>query len=159
MFIKPDYNLENIYAIDLAELKSQGIEVFLFDLDSTLMASKSGFYSEKTLEWLKEVRKYFFVGVVSNNNCLDYKEKVTAVSDFPVVFSAGKPDIKIAQDFMCKHKLEASKTVFVGDRPLTDILCGKRLGCKTILVDSITADIEKPIVRFARACERSFIRR
>ena len=41
---------------------------------------------------------------------------------------------------------------------MTDVLCGKNLGCKTILVDSITADIEKPIVRFARKLERCFIK-
>ncbi|MFI3300089.1 MAG: HAD-IIIA family hydrolase [Candidatus Gastranaerophilales bacterium] len=159
MFIKPDYNVENIYAIDLNELKSRGINAFLFDLDSTLMASKSGFYTEKTLEWLQNVKKDFFVGVVSNNDNLAYEEKVLNVSDFPVVFSAHKPEIKVARKFMRDYSLDASKTVFVGDRPLTDIVCGKRLGCVTILVDSITAEMEKPIVRFARACERSFIRR
>ena len=52
----------------------------------------------------------------------------------------------------------AAETAFVGDRPLTDVLCGKKLGCKTILVDSISADIEKPIVRFARKLERICIR-
>ena len=40
MFLKPDYNLESIYAIDLEDLKSQGIKALLFDLDSTIMASK-----------------------------------------------------------------------------------------------------------------------
>ena len=59
---------------------------------------------------------------------------------------------------MEKHNIKAETTCFVGDRPLTDVLCGKNLGCKTILVDSITADIEKPIVRFARKLERCFIK-
>ena len=80
MFIKPDYNLKNIYEIDLDDLKNQGINALLFDLDSTIMGSKTG--------------------------------------------------------------------------------CGKKLGCKkTILVDSITANIEKPIVRFARKLERVFIKK
>ena len=55
---------------------------------------------------------------------------------------------------MKEYNLLPETTVFVGDRPLTDIICGKRLGCKTILVDSITAEIEKPIVRLARWFER-----
>ena len=55
---------------------------------------------------------------------------------------------------MEEHGLSPDATAFIGDRPLTDTLCGKRLGCTTILVDSITADSEKPIVRFVRKLER-----
>ncbi|MBO7672073.1 YqeG family HAD IIIA-type phosphatase [bacterium] len=154
MFIKPDYNLENIYAIDLDELKSKGIKNLLFDLDSTLMASKSGNYFDETVNWLEKVRKDFFIAVVSNNHNPSYMEKVRKVSDFPLVFHAKKPDIKVTEKFMAENDLKPSETAFVGDRPLTDTLCGKRLGCTTILVDSITAKTEKPIVRFARKLER-----
>ena len=42
MFIKPDYNLKSIYDIDLDKLQQEGVKAMLFDLDSTLMASKSG---------------------------------------------------------------------------------------------------------------------
>ncbi len=159
MFLKPDYNLKNIYAIDLEELKSKGIKALLFDLDSTLMASKTGFYEEKTMEWLNKVRKDFFVAVVSNNYNPVYMEKVREVTDFPIVFEAKKPDIAITENFMKNYNLTAEATAFVGDRPLTDILCGKRLGCTTILVDSISADREKPIVRFVRGLERLTIKR
>lgn len=158
MFIKPDYNLKNIYEIDLDDLKSQGINALLFDLDSTLMGSKTGYYTEKTLSWLENVKKDFFVGVVSNNNNPAYMEKVRNCSSFPVVFEAHKPDIKVAKNFMDKHDIKPETTCFVGDRPLTDVLCGKKLGCKTILVDSITADSEKTIVRFARKLERCFVK-
>lgn len=154
MFIKPDYNLKSIYDINLEELKQKGIKAILFDLDSTLMASKTAFYSEKTLNWLNNVRKDFFIAVVSNNHNPAYIEKVKKVSDFPLVFTAKKPDTKAAKEFMNKNNLQGESTAFVGDRPLTDTLCGKRLGCTTILVDSISADIEKPIVRFVRKLER-----
>lgn len=158
MFLKPDYNLKNIYEIDLEALKLAGIKNLLFDLDSTLMASKSGCYSEKTLEWLKKVRKDFSIAVISNNHNSAYIEKVKAVSDFPLVFYAKKPDTKAAKEYLKTNGLSAKETAFVGDRPLTDVLCGKKLGCTTILVDSISADIEKPIVRFARKLERCCIR-
>ncbi len=158
MFIKPDYNLKSIYDIDLECLKNKGIKALLFDLDSTLMGSKRGYYTKDTLDWLEKVRKDFFVGVVSNNNNPVYMAKVLACSDFPVVFEAHKPDIKVAENFMKQYSLRPETTCFVGDRPLTDVMCGKNLGCMTILVDSITADIEKPIVRFARKLERCFVR-
>ncbi|MCM1009432.1 MAG: YqeG family HAD IIIA-type phosphatase [Fusobacterium sp.] len=159
MILKPDYNLENIYAIDLAELKSRGIKNLLFDLDSTIMASKSGCYSDETHQWLNDVRKDFFIAIVSNNENKAYIEKVKACTDFPCVFAAHKPDIKVAKAFMEEHGLNAAETAFVGDRPLTDILCGKRLGCVTILVDSITAKTENLPTRFVRALERITIRK
>ena len=125
MFLKPDYDLKNIFEIDLENLKSQGIKALLFDLDSTLMGSKTGFYTDEVLAWLENVRRDFFIGVVSNNNNPDYMEKVRACTDFPIIFEAHKPDIKVAQKFMKEHGVQAETSCFVGDRPLTDVLCGK----------------------------------
>ena len=154
MFIKPDYNLKSIYDIDLDELESQGIKGLLFDLDSTLMASKSGVYTQKTLDFLNEARKKFFIAVVSNNKNEKYINQVKNVSDFPLLFDAGKPRTKKIREFLHENVLSAQVCALVGDRPLTDVLCGKNLGCKTILVDSITADSEAKIVRFVRWLER-----
>ncbi len=159
MFLKPDYNLKNIYEINLEELKQRGIKNILFDLDSTIMQSKTASYTEKTLEWLKKVRKDFFIAVLSNNHNEEYIAKVKPITDFPMVFCAAKPDTKAAENFLKDNNLKVSETVIVGDRPLSDIWCGKRLGCMTILVDSISADVEKPIVRFARKLERLTIRK
>ncbi len=158
MFLKPDYNLKSIYDIDLEDLKKQGIKALLFDLDSTLMASKSGKYSEKTLLWLEKARKDFYIAVISNNKNPDYIEKVKSVTDFPVLFDAGKPRSKKGREFLNSEGQDPLKSVMIGDRPLTDILFGKRLGCKTILVDSITADSEKKVVRFVRGLERLCIK-
>jgi predicted HAD superfamily phosphohydrolase YqeG len=47
MFLKPDVNLKSIYDIDLDELKNQGVKAMLFDLDSTIMASKSAKYTDE----------------------------------------------------------------------------------------------------------------
>ncbi len=158
MFLKPDFNLKRIYDIDLEELKSLGIKAMLFDLDSTLMASKSGVYSKEMLEWLGKVQDKFFMAVVSNNKNKDYIEKVERISNFPLLFDAHKPKTKYVKEFLDKHNLLAKECVLVGDRPLTDILCGKLLGCMTILVDSITANTEPKIVRFVRKLERLSIR-
>lgn len=158
MFLKPDYNLKRIYDIDLEELQQSGIKAMLFDLDSTLMASKSAVYTSEMNSWLKKVQEKFFVAVVSNNSNSEYIEKVKKISDFPLLFNACKPRTRLVKDFLKKYEVNISDCVLVGDRPLTDILCGKNLGCKTILVDSITADTESKLVRFVRNLERVCIR-
>ena len=95
---------------------------------------------------------------MSNNKNPDYIKKVEEISDFPLLFNACKPKTGCVRKFLNEHGLNEKECVLVGDRPLTDILCGKNLGCKTILVDSITADTEACIVRFVRALERLTIR-
>ena len=80
MFIKPDYNLKSIYDIDLDELRKQGVKAMLFDLDSTLMASKSGIYSDEVYSFIRSVEEKFFIAVVSNNKNPQYIEKVKAIT-------------------------------------------------------------------------------
>lgn len=159
MFIKPDYNLKSIYDINLDELQREGIKAILFDLDSTLMASKSGVYTDEVYSFIKSVEERFFMAVVSNNKNPQYIKKVESISHFPLLFNACKPRTGVVLKFLKSHNLEPKDCVLVGDRPLTDILCGKFLGCKTILVDSITAHSESKIVRFVRALERLSIRK
>ena len=154
MFLKPDYNLKDIYEIDFEELKSKGIKALLFDLDSTIMKSKSAEYSAKTREWLSKIEREFVIAVISNNFSEEYIEKVRSISTFDVIGAARKPDPAILLEYLANARIKPSEAVMVGDRPLTDILFGKFLGCKTILVDSINWYEEKPIVRFARGLER-----
>lgn len=157
MFLRPDFNLKNIYEIDLDILKEMGIKAVFFDLDSTIMVSKSGIYHEKTENWLKEVDKDFFIAVITNNKKCDYLEQVQSVSDFQIIGNAKKPSTKAMKKLLSKINMKPSQVVIVGDRPLTDILAGKILGARTILVDSINADHEGVATRFVRWLERRFI--
>lgn len=159
MRLKPDYNLKDIYEIDLNDLKSKGIKLILFDLDSTLMVSKSANYLDKTKEWLNEVQQEFSIAVVSNNNKGKYLDKVRKVSDFDILGSCAKPDTKKIENYISQRGFLVSECVMVGDRPLTDILCGKRLGCLTILVGSINAENEGIPTRFVRWLERLTIKK
>ncbi len=97
MRIKPDYNLKRIYDIDLDELKSRGVKVIMFDLDSTLMISKSGCFLEETMQWLDRVKQDFEIAIISNNYSEEYLDKARKMCDFRVIGSARKPDPKVMQ--------------------------------------------------------------
>ena len=157
MILRPDHNLKNIYDIDLELLKCQGVRAIFFDLDSTIMVSKSGEYHEKTEAWLKKVEEDFFIAVITNNKKPSYVEKVQSISSFQVIADAKKPSTKAIKKLLAKINMQPKDIVIVGDRPLTDILVGKLLGAKTILVDSIDAHNEGPATRFVRWLERRFI--
>ncbi len=158
MFIKPDYNLKNIYEIDFNELKRIGIKCIMFDLDSTVMVSKSGTFLPKTLSWFNSFINDFEVAIISNNHNREYIELACKNAPCKVIGKAHKPNPKIAKEYLNSIGIEPINAVMVGDRPLTDILVGKRLGCKTILVGSIN-EKENLLTKFVRALERSTIRK
>ncbi|MDD3237312.1 MAG: YqeG family HAD IIIA-type phosphatase [Candidatus Gastranaerophilales bacterium] len=158
MILKPDYNVVSLFDIDFDELKNQGVNVVLFDLDSTIMPSKSGMYPENVKELFKKLKNDFTLAVISNNKNKDYIAKVQAMTDFAVVGHANKPSPKVMREYLLNIGKSPKDTVVIGDRPLTDILAGKLLGAKTVLVDSITKNTENIQTRLVRKLERTTIR-
>lgn len=158
MFLKPDYNLKNVYEIDFEELKKQGIKCLMFDLDSTVMVSKSANFLPETIEWFNTFLNDFEVAIISNNKNEEYILKASNIAPCKVIGKADKPNPKIMRQYLESVGIEPKNSVMIGDRPLTDILAGKLLGCKTILVGSINPDENIP-TKLVRALERSTIRK
>ncbi len=158
MFLKPDYNLKNIYEINFNELKQQGIKCIMFDLDSTVMLSKSASFTQETVEWFNTFINDFEVAIISNNPNKDYIENASKLAPCRVIGHAKKPNPKVAKQYLDEVGIKPNEAVMVGDRPLTDILVGKNLGCKTILVGSINPN-ENLLTKFVRALERSTIKK
>jgi len=159
MLIKPDFIVDRLEDIDFEKLKAMGKSVLLFDLDSTIMPSKAGYYLPQTKELLDKLQQDFTIAVLSNNSNMKYINKVRTFSNFMVISHAKKPDTKIMLSYLKQIGKTTDDAVMIGDRPLTDILCGKLANVTTILVDSITKDTENKIVRFVRKLERLFIRK
>ena len=159
MIVKPDYTFENIYEIDFEQLKKDGIKALLFDLDSTVMPSKSGVFPIEVLELFEKLKQDFYLAIVSNNNKENYMNKARAQVDFTVLSNAKKPDKTVILNCLKSSQIEPKNAAMIGDRPLTDILAGQFAGTKTVLVDSITKNSEAKIVRFARFLERLTVRK
>lgn len=159
MRLKPDINIKSIYDINIFNLKACEIEAIFFDLDSTVMRSKSGVFEPKMLEFLARLQNHFKVAIISNNKNEDYINKARAQVKFPVIGRAAKPDTKVLLKTCEEMKVNPRNCAFVGDRPLTDILCAKRACMFSILVDSISCDEEKKVVRFVRFLERLSIKK
>ena len=158
MFLKPDYNLKNIYEINFEELKNQGIKCIMFDLDSTVMMSKSATFLPETIEWFNSFIKDFEVAIISNNPNKTYIENASKLAPCRVIGHAKKPNPNVAKKYLDEIGIKPQNAVMVGDRPLTDILVGKRLGSKTILVGSINPNENLP-TKFVRALERITIKK
>ena len=159
MFLKPDYNLNSIYDIDIIALKQGKIKALFFDLDSTLMKSKSGKFSFKTIQFLNDLKSNFKLAIISNNSNLEYIKKAQAQTDIPIYSVAKKPNPRVLLLACEDLGLNPKEVAMVGDRPLSDLLGGINAGMVTILVDSISKEEETKIVRFARFLERLTIKK
>lgn len=159
MFLKPDFNIESIYDIDIVALKKMGIRALFFDLDSTLMKSKSGTFAFKTVQFLNDLKTNFQLAIITNNKKRDYIKKASSQTDVRIYSNAKKPSIKMILMACADLDVEPSNVAIIGDRPLSDILAGKRAGMVTVLVDSISKHDENPLVRFIRFLERLTILR
>ena len=159
MLLEPNYNIESIYDIDIAELKSIGIKGLFFDLDSTLMKSKSGKFSFQTLQFINDLKTNFKLAIITNNKNVKYINKAKSQTDIPIYFEAKKPNTKVLYKACRELGLNPDSVAMIGDRPLSDILGGINAGMITILVDSISKDEENFIVRFARFLERLTIKK
>ena len=150
MILRPDKNLKDIYEITPEMLKDMGIHAMLLDLDSTTMQSKTGVFTQETIEWFEKFNKDFYMAIVTNNNKQEYIEKVTLGAPCKVYWGAKKPLPKTLKKIIKGLFMEPKHVVIVGDRPLTDILAGKLAGTKTILVGSINKkeNIPTKLVRF-----------
>ena len=159
MFLKPDYNIESIYDIDIVDLKKRGVRALFFDLDSNLMKSISGKFAYRTVQFLNDLKTNCHLAIISNNSNEKYINEARKQTDIPVYSKAKKPNTEVLFRACEDLNLNPRNVAMIGDRPLSDILGGKNAKMITVLVDSISKDEETPIFRFARFLERLTIKK
>ena len=160
LFLQPTYIYHgDITTVDLKQLKADGIKGLILDLDSTLMAPRTGFIDDRVNTWLAEAQKDFKLAVVTNNKNQKYIEKAANCLAMPVIGRAAKPSRKIIFTVLDKLQLKPAEAVLIGDRPLTDIWAGIRAGMKTCLVSPLSTMREHIIVQYLRKLERLAIKK
>ncbi len=158
-FLQPTYIYHSdITTVNLNQLKDDGIKGIILDLDSTLMAPRSGFIDERVRNWLIQAEEQFTLAVVTNNKNEKYIENAANCLPMPVIGRAAKPSRKALYDVLDKLKLTPEEAVLIGDRPLTDILAGKRVGMKTCLVSPLATMREHPFIIYLRKLERLVVK-
>lgn len=158
LFLKPSLIIEDITSIDLAELKTFGVKGFIFDLDNTIMAPHTGQLEERIESWLVLLQaEGFKCLVLSNNKKAEYCQLAEKVLNIPVISHAAKPRRAMFRKALDMMGLQANEVAMVGDRPLTDIWVGQRMGAFTILVDPLIKHTERKLFKVLRRMERLFV--
>ncbi len=137
-FLEPDLYHTGVHSIDLDALQAIGIDTLLVDLDNTLLPRDTNEVPEDLRVWAIGLRtRGFRVCLVSNN----WHERVKAVADelgFELVAKAVKPLPFAFLAALRKLGSSRDRAAVVGDQLFTDVLGGKGLGMKTVLVVPLT---------------------
>jgi uncharacterized protein len=158
MLLKPSLIVPDVTHITPTWLDANGIKGFIFDLDNTLMRPHTGQLDPRVVDWLTDVRqKGYGCTVISNNPITPYIQQVEQLLGFPCLSKARKPRRAGFLQGLAWLNLPAEQVAVVGDRPLTDIWGGNRIGAHTILVEPLNKQNESVMVHWLRQMERLVI--
>lgn len=155
--LTPDLYVESILHLDLNKLKTNGIKGLIIDIDNTLVAWDIKYASEKTKEWLLQLKKEGFNVCLVSNNTEDRVVTFNEELKLPAIHRASKPR---KGPFMKAMKIlgtNINNTAVIGDQIFTDVLGGNRIGLFTILVVPIESK-EFWWTTFVRKIERHVLR-
>jgi HAD superfamily (subfamily IIIA) phosphatase, TIGR01668 len=126
------------------DLWSWQVKGIIFDVDGTLVSSRQVEVDPAVAAWLEQLRPHFQIWLVSNNLNRSRIQQIGESLNLPYIHRAGKPSRRALRRAVAQMGLPVEAVAMVGDRLLTDILAGNRLGLVTVLVNSLLSEaVEK----------------
>lgn len=151
--LQPDLYVESIFGLDLAELSSRGVDTLLVDLDNTLLARNSEVVSEDAKRWAIHAKSLGFKVCLVSNNWHGRVEGVASEIGLEIVAKGVKP---LPFSFLIALKKLGStrrSAATIGDQLFTDVLGGRLLGMKTVMVVPLSSS-DLPHTLVLRKLER-----
>ena len=133
---RPHRYYKDIYSIDYAKLKEEGITCLIYDLDNTLGLITNRKCPEKTRDLIRSLQKDFCIFICSNNTKGRIKPYIRDLGVGGISWSL-KPSIRALIKIKGNYGFNKKEMVMIGDQIVTDVLAGKRYHIKTILVDPL----------------------
>ncbi len=107
----------------------------ILDVDETLVPLKQREVSPELKQWIASIREITPIWLVSNNLSHNRIGSIAKSLDLPYILGAKKPSRRKLKQAAAQMNLPVEQVAMVGDRLLTDVLAGNRLGMFTILVE------------------------
>lgn len=133
-YFKPSLFVDNIFDININNLKLQGFKMVICDLDNTLVPHFTRTPTFKVINFIKRIRDegLKFV-IVSNNTKKRVNEFCKTLNVDGVIYGAMKPTLFKLKKFFNKNDVKLEDVIFIGDQIITDVWVANRLKCKSIL--------------------------
>lgn len=133
-FLCPKQYVEDLYRINLQDLKNRGIKGLILDLDNTLMPWNDHTVYPEVQAWVGALKDAGFRACIVSNNSSRREEKIKEMFKIPAFWKAVKPRRCTFRKALKAMDLRPFQAAVVGDQVFTDIWGGNRLGLYTILV-------------------------
>ncbi len=153
MSFQPDHIFESTYGITPEFFISNGIKYVISDIDNTLITYDDAGPTQRCRDWIDQMTEAGIKIAFLSNNKNDRVAVFNESLGFSAYAKAGKPFAKKAKMLLAEMGAEKSETCLLGDQLLTDVLCGKSLGVKTVLVSPIK-DRTDAFTKFKRKLEK-----
>lgn len=136
----PDMYQKSIYHIDYEKLKNDGIKCLLFDLDNTCIPFKDKEPNKKLIDLFETLKDMDFKVIIFSNASKKRIAPFKRGLNVDCSAKSRKPSTKKLLKIMDMFKYELSEVAIIGDQLYTDMLCGNKVGIKTILVNPMSKD-------------------
>lgn len=152
--------LKNIFNLPLAELKNQGVDTLIFDLDNTLLSYKENSFSKETIDFFEKLSADFRLFVFSNSG--KSRQLLNDLPNTKVFFNLKKPFTTTGKKICKTEQIKCQNSAFIGDQLLTDVVFSNKMQFKaSFLVKSIDSASERFLTKINRFREKiifAFIR-
>ncbi len=136
--LRPDRYYVSVLDIDPSELKNDGVEALILDLDNTILPRTVREVPENLAAWVESLKESGLTFVFFSNNWHDRVVAAAKSLDVPFYGRAVKPFpfgfIRIRRELGVSRK----KTIAIGDQVYTDILGAHLSGMRAYLVQPLT---------------------
>lgn len=158
MWLKPTWTADHIAEFPPEKLIHYGVKGVILDLDNTLMIPKNLEVPDFILSWIEAARQAELRLYIVSNNCRPfYLQKAEQMLGIPIIGNSQKPRVTKLKRAIQALELEPHEVVMVGDRPLTDIWAGHRVGSKTLWVQPLSRTMDPLVIKCLRFLESRFI--
>ncbi|HXW77147.1 MAG TPA: YqeG family HAD IIIA-type phosphatase [Candidatus Eremiobacteraceae bacterium] len=151
----PDAVVERVEDVEPALLARWGTRGIVLDLDNTIVPWNTADVAPAVRAWVGAILAAAIGVCVLTNNYTRRASGVAEMLGVPIIKGALKPSPIAFREALRRLSVPASRAAVVGDQLFTDVLGGKLLGMRAVLVKPLS-DREFPTTRIVRWFERPF---
>lgn len=155
--LTPTYYEDNIFNINLEDLRNQGVRLILTDIDNTIVPYGTPVPTAKILSWFNKAKELGFDFCILSNNDEERISSFNKELGFYAIHKANKPLPFSYLKCLKQYNAKKEEAVFLGDQLFTDILGANVAGIKSVLVKPIRLDNESKFISFKRKIELKFL--
>jgi uncharacterized protein len=154
-YLTPDAIVDRVEDISTELLAGWGVRGIVLDLDNTIVPWNTSDVSPAARDWVGKLRQAGIGICVLTNN---YTRRASAVAHelgIPIIKAAFKPSPIAFRSALRRMSIDADEGAVVGDQLYTDVLGGKLVGMRAVLVSPLSTR-EFFTTKFVRWLERPF---